>query len=154
MQPFPPTVVIRHRLENLKKCSLRGLEIRPDFLFVTYPYLSLPPLEGYVVLDLNAPPLSIADAGSGLLLIDATWRYAAKISAAPELQSGYRRRSLPSGFRTAYPRRQNDCPDPERGLASIEALYLAYLILERDPAGLLDHYYWKELFLQTNQIIN
>jgi pre-rRNA-processing protein TSR3 len=62
-----------------------------------------------------------------------------------------RRSSVPSCFETAYPRRQPDCPDPSKGLASIEALYLAYVILGKPPTGLLDNYYWKELFLEKNK---
>jgi pre-rRNA-processing protein TSR3 len=152
MQSFPPTVVIRHRLENLKKCSLRGLETRVDFIFLTYPYSFLPNLQNYLILTLNAPPLTIDDAQHGLLILDATWRYAAKMLKPLEAQPHFLYRSLPGDYRTAYPRRQLDCPDPERGLASIEAIYLSYQILQRDTNGLLDHYYWKEQFL--NQIIN
>lgn len=154
MQPFPPTVVIRHRLENLKKCSLRGLETRSDFLFLTYPYQSLPHLENYIVLTLNAPPLTCADASYGLLVLDATWRYAAKMFKPLENQPQFIYRSLPNHYRTAYPRRQQDCPDPARGLASIEAIYLSYCLLQRETEGLLDNYYWKEEFLSINQIIN
>lgn len=154
MQPFPPTVVIRHRLENLKKCSLRGLEMRPDFIFLTYPYQTLPQLDHYIVLTLDAPPLTEADASHGLLILDATWRYAAKMFKPLENQPQFLYRSLPSHYRTAYPRRQQDCPDPERGLASIEALYLSYHLLKRETTGLLDQYYWKEQFLQINQNIN
>lgn len=153
MDSFPPTVVIRHRLENLKKCSLRGLEERADFQFFTYPYATLPPLNGYVVLTLDAPPLTKAEASHGLLVIDATWRYAQKMIQPFLNQSCYLYRSLPHQCRTAYPRRQQDCPDPERGLASIEALYLAYHLLGRDTSGLLDNYYWKKQFLELNQAL-
>lgn len=148
MQPFPSTVVIRHRLENLKKCSLRGLEKRPDFIFLTYPYLSLPDLQNYIILTLNAPPLTVADASYGLLILDATWRYAAKMLKPFEQQPQFIYRSLPNHYRTAYPRCQQDCPDPERGLASIEAIYLSYQLLNRDTTGLLDLYYWKKQFLE------
>lgn len=154
MQPFPPTVVIRHRLENLKKCSLRGLETRADFIFLTYPYQELPDLTGYVILTLDAPPLSAEDSNLGLLIVDATWRYAAKMMKPLIGQTQYLYRSLPDHYRTAYPRRQEDCPDPTRGLASIEAIYLSYQILGRDTRGLLDNYYWKEPFLELNQIRN
>lgn len=154
MQPFPPTVIIRHRLENLKKCSLRGLEMRSDFIFLTYPYQSLPNLKNYIILTLNAPPLTVEDRSYGLLILDATWRYAVKMLKPLEHQPQFLYRSLPSHYRTAYPRRQQDCPDPERGLASIEAIYLSYDLLQRDTNGLLDHYYWKEQFLRVNQIIN
>jgi pre-rRNA-processing protein TSR3 len=154
MQSFPPTIVIRHRLENLKKCSLRGLETRPDFIFFTYPYQTLPNLQNYIILTLHAPPLTLEDAHHGLLILDATWRYAAKMIKPLELQPQFLYRSLPAHYRTAYPRRQHDCPDPERGLASIEAIYLSYQLLQRETKGLLDNYYWKEQFLRINQIIN
>jgi pre-rRNA-processing protein TSR3 len=153
MQLFPPTVVIRHRLENLKKCSLRGLEERLDFQFFTYPYTGLPPLEGYVILTLDAPPLTRQEAHCGLLVIDATWRYAQKMIQPFLNRQDYLYRSLPSVCRTAYPRRQRDCPDPERGLASVEALYLAYHLLGRDTTGLLNNYYWNKQFLELNQTI-
>lgn len=154
MRSYPPTVVIRHRLENLKKCSLRGLENRSDFIFLTYPYASLPDLRDYIVLTLDAPPLTEEDAPYGLLVLDATWRYAAKMFVPLQNQPHYRYRSLPSNYRTAYPRRQEDCPDPQRGLASIEAIYISYRLLQRETAGLLDLYYWKDNFLRINQYIN
>jgi pre-rRNA-processing protein TSR3 len=150
MQSFPPTIVIRHRMENLKKCSLSGIESRPDFVFLTYPLSSLPDLNQYIILTMDAPPLSIFDAAYGLLILDATWRYAAKMLKQLEIHVLYR--SLPPHFRTAYPRRQQDCPDPERGLASIEAIYLSYQLLQRDTTGLLDHYYWRDSFLEKNQL--
>lgn len=152
MQSFPPTVVIRHRLENLKKCSLRGLEPRSDFLFLTYPYQTLPDLSGYIILTLDAPPLTSEDASRGLLILDATWRYAGKMIKPLLNQPQYIYRSLPAHFRTAYPRRQEDCLDPERGLASVEAIYLSYYLLNRDISGLLDNYYWKEQFLKLNNM--
>lgn len=152
MQIFPPTLVIRHRLENLKKCSLRGLESRPDFIFITYPYKSLPNIDSYIILSLEAPPLTAADSHSGLLLVDATWSYAEKMMKPLVNLPQCQYRSLPPHYRTAYPRRQEDCPDPKRGLASIEALYLSYLILNRSTDGFLDHYYWKENFFQINDL--
>lgn len=153
MQLFPQTVVIRHRLENLKKCSLRGLETRADFIFITYPYTTLPSLQNYIILSLDAPPLTDEDRDCGLLILDATWRYAAKMFQPLAHLPDFRYRSLPSHYRTAYPRRQEDCPDPTRGLASVEAIYLSYRILERPTDGILDNYHWKEQFLHLNQII-
>jgi len=150
MGTFPQTVVLRHRRENLKKCSLRGLEERDDFIFLTYPRDPLPDLSGYVMLALDAPPLTAEDSSKGLFVLDATWRYAEKMLHYVESQVMLPCRSLPLGIQTAYPRRQEDCPDPERGLASIEAIYVAYHVLGRDVTGLLDHYYWKEPFLEKN----
>jgi pre-rRNA-processing protein TSR3 len=146
---FPPTIILRHKRENLKKCSLRGLEQRSDMIFLTYPTSSLPDLTHYCVLALEAPPLTSDDAHLGIFLIDATWRYAAKMAKSLPSPPTFTTRSLPAHFRTAYPRRQPDCPDPERGLASVEALYIAYSILGRNTDGLLDHYHWKERFHKT-----
>lgn len=147
MMEFPPTLILRHRKENLKKCSLRGLEEREDMHFFTYPLIQpLPDLKDYVVLTLDAPPLSREDAAFGLFLIDGTWRYAAKMVKV--LPQSFRARSLPPIAKTAYPRCQEDCSDPSRGLASVEALYLAYEILGRKTKGLLDRYYWKDQFIK------
>lgn len=142
MLEFSPTLILRHRKENLKKCSLSGLEQRPDMLFYTYPWtIPQPDLSRYIVLTLDAPVLTSEDGEYGLFLIDGTWRYAEKMLKS--LKPPYLMRSLPSTS-TAYPRKQDD----DRGLASIEALYLAYQITGRNPTGLLDHYHWKEQFLE------
>lgn len=148
---FPATIILRHRRENLKKCSLRGLETRADMCFYTYPAVALPSLEGYVLLDLDAPLLTAEDDAYGIFLLDATWRYAERMRGFVRNVPGLIARRLPDHFRTAYPRRQDDCLDPERGLASIEALYAAYHILGRDCSGLLEGYYWREDFLEKNK---
>ena len=150
MNLFPPTLVLRHRRENLKKCSLTGLETRPDFLFLTYPKDPLPSLSSYLLLKVGAPPLTALDRDKGLFLIDATWKLADKMEKS--LPHALEARSLPSHYRTAYPRRQTDCPDPERGLSSLEALFLAYQILTRDTTGLLHNYHWQSLFLSLNHL--
>jgi len=154
---YPPTIIIRHSRENLKKCSLRGLEKRADFQFYTYPDCAmgkelLPDLSDYIALDLEGPPLSSADSGSGLILLDATWRLAEKMNRLILPLQKVKRRRIPAGFVTAYPRRQEDCPDPTVGLASIEALYIAYQLLGRECQGLLDTYHWRELFLEKNSM--
>lgn len=150
MQLFNPTIVLRHQRENIKKCSLRGLEVRPDFIFYTYPRCVLPPLSQYIILTLDGPPLTKKDASSGLFILDSTWRYVDKMMNFVGKQCLLTQRSIPSHFRTAYPRRQDDCLDPTRGLASIEAIYIAYKLLDRDTLGLLDNYHWKEKFLELN----
>lgn len=150
MQTKLPTVVIRHRKENLKKCSLRGLEGREDFRFYKYPVQEMPDLTGYVMLAMEGEELTEADGGFGLLLIDATWRYAAQMCAAVDREIVLPKRTLPKKYRTAYPRVQTECPNPEEGLASVEALYLAFKITGRPTDGLLDNYYWKNEFLRIN----
>ena len=153
MQAYLPTLVWRHKKENLKKCSLRGLESRKDFIFHTFPRDSF--LENlpnhYILLDIEATPLAKEDYSKGLLILDATWRYAKQMITRIPQEIKIERRSIPLGFKTAYPRRQDDCFDPERGLASIEAIYIAYTLMGRDIEGLLDNYYWKSIFLEINK---
>ncbi|MFA5250111.1 MAG: hypothetical protein WC371_01715 [Parachlamydiales bacterium] len=151
MPSFLPTIIWRHKKENLKKCTLSGLEGRPDLSFFSYPAAleTLPALENYLILKLGEPPLEETDQQNGLFLIDATWRYA-QIMEKKLPWEKMKKRSLPAGFRTAYPRKQTLCPDPLAGLASVEALFLAHLILKKTTAGLLDNYYWKEAFLKIN----
>lgn len=148
MQPPPKTLILRHRKENLKKCSLRGLEGREDCCFLKYPFESLPPLDHYVMLVMEgAPPLTLEDKNKGIFLLDSTWRYLPKMIAAVDKVAFVEKRVLPGHFQTAYPRTQEDCEDPRRGLSSLEALYIAYKILGRSTEGLLDHYHWKDQFL-------
>lgn len=147
-----PTVIIRHRRENLKKCSLTGLEKREELLFFSYPGKWAYDFSSYIALTLDnqAPLLSAADSKCGLLLLDGTWRLAEKIAKVLCLEH-LPLRSLPSHFQTAYPRRQADCSDPLRGLASVEALYISHFLMGKNYLGLLDHYHWKEKFLQLNE---
>ncbi len=140
-------IIIRHRKENRKKCSLRGLENDPRFCFYTYPLEKPIDFGDATLLKVDAPLLTRADAPYPLLLLDGTWRYAGKM--AENLLLPKRARSLPSELETAYPRRQ----DQPNGLSSIEALYVALLILGRDCEGLLDNYHWKEAFLEINRAV-
>jgi pre-rRNA-processing protein TSR3 len=146
MAPYPPTVIVRHPNENPRKCSVLPLRGRPDLVFLTHPVTNRPPLENYVRLSAEGPALGPADAGCGLLLLDGSWRWAGAMTRdfldVPP-------RSL-SGFRTAYPRVSKLGTDPDNGLASVEALFLAYHLLGRPTAGLLDHYRWAEEFLRAN----
>ncbi len=150
---FLPTVILRHRKENLKKCSLRGLESEENFHFLRYPTQVLPDLQHYLLLTMGAPVLSREDAHLGIFLIDATWRYASQMENNISLPESLAHRSLPTHYQTAYPRYQTGCPVPEQGLASIEALYLAFHLTGRPVEGLLDRYHWKEEFLRKNGLI-
>lgn len=146
-------IVIRHRKENLRKCSLRGLEDRSDMAFFRYPSCvpKLPSFEGSILLDMEGEELSREDNGP-IVVLDATWRYASTMMRhIPQLGQCQRRR-IPQGWSTAYPRKQSDCLDPSRGLASIEAIYVAFMVMGRNLEGLLDSYYWKDLFLEKNNI--
>lgn len=151
MRNFNHTIIVRHRRENLKKCSLRGLETLEGLQFLTYPSCDSFDFSGTLLLTMDAPPLTEEDAAFPLLLLDATWRLAKKMERCLGLENHPERISLPGHFRTAYPRRQQDCPDPERGLSSIEALFVAHTILKRETSSLFSHYHWKEEFLLKNK---
>lgn len=143
---YPITVIVRHPKENPRKCSILPLEGRPDLLFLRYPVKEPPPLDGYIRLAADGPELSGADAERGLLLLDGSWNWAGKMTRAFEHVAP---RSL-HGVRTAYPRSAKLGTDPDNGLATVEALFIAYHILGRPTAGLLDHYHWAHDFLQCN----
>ncbi len=140
------TIIVRHPRENPKKCSVYPLRGRPDILFLNYPPAHRPALAGYVRLAAEGRPLSPEDAGHGILLLDGSWRWAA---AMERDFADVPPRSL-SGWRTAYPRTSRLGTDPDNGLASIEALVVAYAVLGRSYAGLLDHYRWAAEFLTLN----
>lgn len=138
-------VVIRHPRERKSKCSLQPLRNRPDLRFLTAREGFSFDATGYVLLSLDAPVLSPADAPFPLLLLDSTWRLLPRLERA--ITGDPLRRSLPARLRTACPRVSKIAPDPPRGLASVEALYAARLLQDRPRAGLLDHYRWREHFL-------
>jgi pre-rRNA-processing protein TSR3 len=143
---YPPTVIVRHKKENPRKCSVLPLKGRPDVRFFSHPVRVMPDLSGYIRLAAEGPPLTAADAAAGILLLDGSWRSAGDMTRdfahVPP-------RSL-AGFVTAYPRVSKLGTDPDNGLASVEALYLAYHLLGRPTEGLLDHYHWAAEFLRAN----
>ncbi|MDR2981293.1 MAG: hypothetical protein LBV12_03495 [Puniceicoccales bacterium] len=143
--PSIPTVVIRHANERLSKCSLTPLHGRPEIEFLTAKGEMRFDATGYIVLAVDAPVLSEADAGKPLLLLDSTWRLLPKLLR--RLDGAPVCRSLPANIRTAYPRVSKVSEDPMGGLASVEALYLARKMLGDDDVSLLDGYYWKDAFL-------
>jgi pre-rRNA-processing protein TSR3 len=143
---YPPTVIVRHPRENPRKCSILPLRGRADLIFLTYPVKAPPCLDRYVRLAADGPELSAADAERGVLLLDGSWRWAGSMSKTfLEVPP----RSL-HGWQTAYPRVSKQGTDPDNGLASVEALFVAYHILDRPIKGLLDHYRWAEEFLRLN----
>jgi pre-rRNA-processing protein TSR3 len=144
--PPPVTIIVRHPKENPRKCSVMPLKGRADVLFLGYPVVRLPSLEGYVRLAAEGPELSATDSDQGILLIDGSWRWADSMTAE---FAHVPPRSL-HGVRTAYPRVSKLGTDPGNGLASIEALYMAYHILGRPTDGLLDNYRWAHEFLALN----
>ena len=146
MSSFPPTIIVVHPKERRSKCSVEPLRGRDEFRFWKFPNRGTESLDGYVRLGLGGPVLQPEDATSGLLVLDGTWRLAARMEGDYEHLPV---RSLPQ-VKTAYPRKSIIIDDPSEGLATIEAIYAAYRQLGRSTDGLLDEYYWANEFLTAN----
>jgi len=168
-------VIIRHLKERRSKCSVQPFIRDPGFTFYNARPGFVYDATGHIMLSLDAPQLTVEDGvweaeeprgGSAgcpgveeqgaracpvtekrpLLLLDSTWR---RLPNMAKCVSGMPlRRSLPDWVRTAYPRIGQFQEDPEVGLSTVEALYLALRLLGEDRADLLDRYHWKSLFLR------
>jgi rRNA small subunit aminocarboxypropyltransferase len=143
----PPTIIVVHPKERASKCTVAPLKGREGFVFWKFPQRGRESLDNYVRLGLGGPLLSPDDADQGLLVLDGTWKFAEKMERE---FAGVPIRGLPA-WKTAYPRISKLYEDPHEGLATIEALYAAYVQLGRSTASLLDHYHWKEAFLDLNR---
>lgn len=142
----PQTIFVVHPREKRSKCTLEPLRGRDGFVFWKFPSVGPEPLDGYVKLGLDGPPLGRDDAHRGLLVLDGTWRLAERMEKQfADVPS----RTLPP-WKTAYPRVSKLFDDPGEGLATVEALFVAFHIMGRDTTGLLDDYLWRDEFLLRN----
>ncbi len=144
---YPPTVIVVHKSEKAKKCSVAPLRGTAGFDFYRFPLFEKPELPNFVRLGMDGPELGEADMDKGLLVLDGTWKRAA---AMEKVFSDIPARTLPP-WRTAYPRISKVFDDPHGGLATVEAIFAALTILGRNTDGILDHYHWKEAFLDLNR---
>jgi pre-rRNA-processing protein TSR3 len=142
----PPTIIIVHPREKRSKCSVEPLRDREDFHFETFPNKLTLPVDGYIRLGMGGPELSANDVTANLLVLDGTWRLAARMEP---FYSHVPVRTLPA-IKTAYPRVSRFGTDPTGGLATVEAVYAALRIMQRSVDGVLDEYFWKDEFLALN----
>lgn len=143
----PPTIIVVHPSEKRSKCSVEPLRARSEFIFWNYPKRGTESLAGYVRLGLGGPELTPADGATGLVLLDGSWRWAAKMEQS---YTDLPVRSL-AAWTTAYPRVSKVFQDPAGGLATIEALFAALVQMGRPVDGLLDDYRWAPQFLENNR---
>ena len=146
MANWPDTIIVVHPREKRSKCTVEPLRGRDGFTFNTFPDPIECSLDGYVRLGFGGPVLGPDDQDLGLLVLDGTWRLAERME---NIYADVPIRSLPE-CQTAYPRVSKLFDDPLGGLATIEAVYVAYRQLGRDTAGLLDQYYWSREFVDQN----
>jgi len=144
----PNALIIVRRGENRAKCTIQPLRGTPGLRFLAYPLAAAPDLSRHLLLAPGAPPLTAADAGRPLLLLDANWRHAPVMRRAI---GPVEARAIPAGWRTAYPRRSKTGSDPDDGLATVEALFAAFCILGCRDDSLLRLYPWRDAFLDLNR---
>jgi pre-rRNA-processing protein TSR3 len=173
-----PIVVVRHPKERRSKCTMQPLRWAAGFFFYNALKDFRYDATGHLVLALDAPALGPTDADwtteervsdeahwqthewapvaadfarynrRPLLLLDATWR---RLPQVEQCVSGNSiRRSLPRGLVTAYPRVNREGDDPDAGLATVEALYVALRLLGEDAEEVLASYRWAGAFLERN----
>lgn len=140
-------LILRDPRESAAKCSLTPLRGLPGVRFVEYHPERRVDARGLVLLDPEGDPLGPDDRGRGLFLIDCSWRRVRSLRRT--VDGDPVRRRLPV-LRTAYPRRSATFPDPDAGLASVEALYAATVLLGEPREELLRDYRWREEFLAAN----
>ncbi len=134
--------------ESPRKCSLTALRTDPRFRVIGFDPYAPARVNGGVLLHPDGPALSPDEVALGLILVDGSWRYAARMLR--NLEGRFVPRSLPPGLTSVYPRRAREGTDPAAGLASLEALYAALWLAGKAPADLLDSYRWREEFLARN----
>ena len=143
-------LILRDGRESWRRCSLAPLRGMDGVRFVTHHPDRTLDAEGRILLEPGAPVLQPGEPDGRLLVLDSSWRRLPKLRA--RLVGDVRPRSLPA-LVTAYPRRSETFPDPASGLATIEALYAARLLLGEDDRELLQGYRFAEEFLERNPLL-
>ncbi len=142
-------IIVRNDKESPRKCSLTPVRDRADLEFHRHSRDRVIDVGEATLLHPEGEVLGPEDVARPLLLVDASWRRLPAVLR--DLRGTFALRSLPRGWRTAYPRRSSTFEDPDAGLASIEALFCALAVLGRRDDTLLEGYRWKQSFLDLNR---
>jgi pre-rRNA-processing protein TSR3 len=145
--------VLMDRRENLRKCTIHPLRSRIDFRVRRFgSEANIPPFSASCLLHVEGQCLSKISPAQfpNLAVLDCHWKRVPSLlrriaHPLPPLVS------FPRGFSTAYPRKNQEGKDPEGGLATIEALFIANAFLGKWDETLLDQYYFKQEFLSANR---
>lgn len=147
--------ILMDKRENPDKCTIHPVKNRNDFS-VRY-FKSNDPIaafESEILLHVGGECLSEwkknNSTAKSLAVIDCNWKKvpATLTRVAAPLPKFVK---IPEGFVTAYPRRNKQGLDPDGGLATIEALFIAAAFLGAWDETLLEKYYFREAFLKLNE---
>ncbi len=143
--------------ETANKCTIAPLADRPDFqLFPVRGEGLIGPLTASVLLHHEGECLTKLSAQlppvAAIACVDCVWRRLPKLLGKLQWKDGEEPAlgRIPSGFVTAYPRVGLPEHDPEGGLATIEALFVAAAILGQWDPSLLSRYYFGAKFIGLN----
>ena len=147
--------ILMDKYENERKCTIAPLSDRPDFFIRKFSGAGpFAPFQTDCLLHIDGEDLSLMDTSQmkSLGLIDCNWKHVAPTvqRLAKPLPRLVR---IPEGFETAYPRRNAQGKDPDGGLATIEALFIAAAFLGFWDESLLEKYYFKGEFLSKNKAL-
>ncbi len=150
--------ILVDKTESVSKCTILPLEYRADFEIIRFSRnRPIAPLKGDFLLhpegllldkiqdELRSRPTPVEKVS----LIDCNWRRLSGILDLLEKPWPTLVR-IPDGFTTAYPRRNKQGLDPENGLATIEALFIAAAFFGHWDETLLKEYYFASRFLEIN----
>lgn len=144
--------VLMDKKENPRKCTVHPLRERPDFRVRYFHNGPIEPFDADWLLHVDGRNLAdMREEKVGSLgVIDCTWRKVPSVlqrlgKPLPRLVR------IPEGFRTAYPRKNKAGKDPDTGLATIEAIFIAAAFCGKWDESLLEHYHFGEEFLALNE---
>ena len=144
--------ILMDKRENPRKCTIAPLKDRADFHIRYFSHgRKISAFTATTLLHVEGELIQKAksDDTVQLAVIDCNWRKVPSTLQRVALPLPKLVR-IPEGFVTAYPRANKEGKDPEHGLATIEALFLAAAFFGNWDESLLEKYYFKDLFLQKN----
>lgn len=150
--------ILIDKRENKKQCSIYPLKERKDFQLRYFDRGASPldPFTADVLLHVDGVSLDKwneerpDETVKSLAVIDCTWKRVEPTlrridGELPTLVK------IPPSFVTSYPRKsKQEGLDPDGGLATIEAIFIAAAFLGTWDETLLDKYHFREDFLQWN----
>ncbi len=140
-------LILRDPRESTRKCSLTPLRGMQGIRFLEYRRERRYAVGRRVLLTPAGELLQPADRGLDLLVVDCSWRRVPSLLAT--LEGELLPRRLPP-LVSAYPRVSRTFADPTEGLASVEALYAASVLLGDPHPEWLRDYRFAAAFLEQN----